>query len=93
MSRTNRTLIILTPGFPENEADTVCLPLQQAFIKALKETDPGLDIIVLSFHYPYVKKKYNWFDIRVIAFGGKNKGGWAGWQRRRKVNAAGESKA
>ncbi|MGZ3754312.1 MAG: glycosyltransferase [Mucilaginibacter sp.] len=63
------TLIILTPGFPENEADTTCVPPQQIFVKALKETSPDLNIIVLTFTYPFFSRSYQWHGIQVISFG------------------------
>ena len=46
-----------------------------------------MDIIVLSFQYPYHKKTYNWFDITVSSFDGKNKGGLARLLLRRKLLA------
>jgi glycosyltransferase involved in cell wall biosynthesis len=69
-----QTLVILSPGFPENEADTTCVPPQQLFVKALKEVCPGLNIIVLAFHYPFIKNEYRWNNVKVIAVGGKDKG-------------------
>jgi glycosyltransferase involved in cell wall biosynthesis len=84
----NNTLIILTPGFAETEADSTCLPMQQSFVKALKENYPALKIIVLSFQYPYFTKTYTWFGITVMSFNGQNKGGLARLLLRRKINAA-----
>jgi glycosyltransferase involved in cell wall biosynthesis len=69
------TLIILTPGFPADEKDTTCIPPQQVFVRALKENYPKLQIIVLSFQYPFAEKEYLWHGVKVIAFGGKGKGG------------------
>jgi glycosyltransferase involved in cell wall biosynthesis len=83
-----RTLVILTPGFPASEADSTCLPMQQGFVRALKENDPNLQIIVLSFQYPYIKQTYTWFGITVMSFNGQNKGGMARLLLRRKVSAA-----
>jgi len=87
------TLVILTPGFPENEADTSCMPPQQLFVKALKEVCPGLNIVVISFQYPYTENEYQWHGVKVIALGGKNKGRlsrlltWGkAWQTLRKLN-------
>jgi glycosyltransferase involved in cell wall biosynthesis len=77
MNSEQGTLVILTPGFPQSEADTTCLPMQQQLVKNIKENFPGLDIIVLSFQYPFLKKTYKWFDIPVISHGGKNRGGLA----------------
>jgi glycosyltransferase involved in cell wall biosynthesis len=82
-----KTFVILTPGFPESEADTTCLPLQQQFVKSLKRQYPALNIIVLSFQYPYHKNLYKWFGIRVIPFGGRNKGGLQKLMLRRKINS------
>ncbi|WP_214073081.1 glycosyltransferase family 4 protein [Mucilaginibacter sp. dw_454] len=69
------TLIILTPGFPENEADTTCLPDRQIFLRVLRDTYPDLNIVVLSFQYPFQSREYYWEGIRIIALGGKGKGG------------------
>src|SRR6187402_588417 len=64
-----KTLVILTPGFPANEADSTCVPPQQIFVKALKEVNPDLNIVVLTFQYPFISKIYRWHGIKVIAFG------------------------
>jgi len=88
MHRKNKTLIILTPGFPASAADSTCLPMQQHFVKSLKQLYPDLNIIVLSFQYPYVVQTYTWFDITVMSFNGQNKGGLGRLLLRRKVNAA-----
>lgn len=70
----NKTLIILTPGFPKDESDTSCLPFLQTFTRSLKRTDPSLNIIVLAFQYPFFAKKYKWENLTIISFNGKNKG-------------------
>jgi len=70
----HETLVILSPGFPENEADTTCMPPQQIFVKALKEICPGLNIIVLAFQYPHKAGEYDWHGVKVIAVAGKSKG-------------------
>ena len=70
----NKTLIILTPGFPANEDDSTCLPFPQLFVKTLKQLNPSLQIIVFAFQYPFVKSEYDWYGVRVIAFNGQNKG-------------------
>jgi len=80
--------VILTPGFPESEEERTCLPMQQNFVKALQENDPSLQIIVLSFQYPYVIQTYTWFGVTVMSFNGQNKGGLARLLLRRKLNAA-----
>ncbi|HMI79392.1 MAG TPA: glycosyltransferase [Ferruginibacter sp.] len=87
MNSENDTLVILTPGFPGSEGDTTCLPMQQRLVRTIKENFPSLDIIVLSFQYPYLKETYKWFDITVSSFNGKNKGGLARLWLRRVLNA------
>ncbi|HTE00443.1 MAG TPA: glycosyltransferase [Mucilaginibacter sp.] len=70
-----KALVILSPGFPANEADSTCLPLQQILVKTLKEMNPGLNIIVLAFQYPFKSARYQFHGVDVIAFGGKSRGG------------------
>lgn len=80
-------LVILVPGFPKNESDTTCLPAQQSFIKTFHELYPLVNIIVLSFQYPFTASTYKWNKARVTSFGGKNKGGLSRlllWQRVRR---------
>ena len=81
------TFIILTPGFPESEADTTFLPMQQQFVRALKELHPEIEIVVLSFQYPYHRRVYKWFEIKIIPFGGRNKGGLPKLLLRKKINS------
>jgi glycosyltransferase involved in cell wall biosynthesis len=64
-----KALVIITPGFPANEDDSTCLPPQQTFVKALKEVNPQLEIIVLTFQYPFFSEEYTWNGIRVISYG------------------------
>ncbi|SRR6266498_245910 len=67
------TLIILSPGFAANEGDTTCLPAQQVFVKALNKNFPSLQITILAFQYPLVKKNYRWFGNEIISFNGADK--------------------
>lgn len=69
-----RALIILTPGFPESEADTTSLSHLQTFVRALKEVDPHVEVIVLTLTYPFVSTNYQWYGLKVISFGNKHKG-------------------
>lgn len=67
-------LVILTPGFPDDESDTCCLPFIQSLIRTMNKDFPLIKIIVLSFQYPFISKKYFWNNNQIISFGGKNKG-------------------
>lgn len=62
-------LLILTPGFPENESDTLCTPWLQVYIKNLAKLNPGLKITVIAVGYPYESKKYEWHGIEINALG------------------------
>jgi glycosyltransferase involved in cell wall biosynthesis len=74
MKKRQKALVILSPGFAANEADTTCLPTQQQLVNALNEDFPGVCIIILAFQYPYSGKTYQWNNATVIPFNGKNKG-------------------
>ncbi|MGX7667209.1 glycosyltransferase [Flavobacterium pedocola] len=64
--------MILTPGFPENESDTTCIPALQLYVKALQQLS-DFEITIISFHYPDKKTKYHWNQIPVIALGGSSR--------------------
>jgi glycosyltransferase involved in cell wall biosynthesis len=66
-------IILLTPGFPENENDSTCLPAFQQFALAVKSNFPQLELIIITMHYPFISKEYFWNGMKVIAIGGKNK--------------------
>jgi glycosyltransferase involved in cell wall biosynthesis len=73
MKSEQATLLILSPGFPENEADSTCLPSLRSFVKTLKQKFPSFNVIVLALQYPYVGGEYNLNGCRVIALGGKGR--------------------
>ena len=64
-------IVFLTPGFPENEEDSRCIPALQIFLKALKKEFSGT-LSVISFQYPYQPKNYQWNGIPIYALGGNN---------------------
>ncbi len=73
MKLSGKTLVILTPAFPENEAATYWVPSQQLMVQSLKKNFPQLDIIVLAILYPYQEASYDWHHVRVISFDGTHK--------------------
>ena len=81
-------LVILTPGFPASEADSTCLPMQQQFVRKCHETYPDVELIVLSFQYPYHETPYQWSGVRVMPFNGRNQGGFRRLILRWKLSAA-----
>jgi glycosyltransferase involved in cell wall biosynthesis len=81
-----KTLVILTPAFPENEADSNWLPAHHQMVKAIKKQFPGIGIVVLTFLYPHRASHYDWNGIRVVSFNGMNaKGYWKRLQLWRKI--------
>ncbi|MGZ3847133.1 MAG: glycosyltransferase [Flavisolibacter sp.] len=88
MNSKQKVFVILSPGFAASESDTVCLPMQQAFVRSLSKTYADVNVIVLAFHYPFVRRSYSWFDVSVRSFNGKNKGGLPGIILRRNVDRA-----
>jgi len=67
-------LVILTPGFPEDEQDTSCLPFLQSLIRTINTDFPFIKIIIVTFQYPFISAKYLWNGNTVFSFGGRNKG-------------------
>ncbi len=69
----NPVIILVTPGFPKNEADNACLPAFQQFALSVKNQFSQYKLIVVAFQYPFEKIEYQWNGIDVIALGGKNR--------------------
>lgn len=85
MANKTKVLVIVTPGFPENEWDSTCLPAQQSLIRAINLYFTQIKIIIISFQYPFTQKKYKWNGNTVIALGGKNRGMLFRWMLWRKA--------
>jgi glycosyltransferase involved in cell wall biosynthesis len=73
METKQAALVILSPGFAKNEADSTCLPAVQNFVKALNAQFPMVKVIVLAFDYPYISASYQWRGNTVHAFNGFKK--------------------
>ncbi|MFI5172851.1 MAG: glycosyltransferase [Chitinophagales bacterium] len=70
-----KKVLIITPGFPENEEDTSCLPYIQDFVLALSEKLGKENIKIICTQYPYHQNNYRWNGIEIFPAGGKNKKG------------------
>ncbi len=68
------SIVFLVPGFPEDEEDTTCIPALQLYVKHFNSVNPVLNIIVISFQYPFVRKVYQWNNIKVFSAGGRGRG-------------------
>ncbi|RYY86049.1 MAG: glycosyltransferase [Chitinophagaceae bacterium] len=85
MSPRRNILVLITPGFASSEAESSCLPLQQALVRAWQRVAPWLDVRVLALHYPFQEGTYAFSGATVHAFAGRNRGGLARWKRRGNV--------
>jgi glycosyltransferase involved in cell wall biosynthesis len=74
MRKKQKTLVILTPGFPASEDDSTCLPMQQALTRALHVQFPEVEVNVISFQYPYKESIYSCAGATVHSFGNRNRG-------------------
>src|SRR4051812_1052774 len=70
MPERTKTLVILTPAFPESETPSNWVLSQQLFVKTLKEQYPGLQVLVYSFFYPHRTGTYSWHGASVTGFDG-----------------------
>lgn len=67
----DRSLIIVTPGFPKDEHDSTCLPSQQLFVLTASKLFPEITFIVISLQYPPSELTYSWNGVSVHALNGK----------------------
>jgi glycosyltransferase involved in cell wall biosynthesis len=65
-------ILYITPGFPKDEDDFLCIPPLQEFLIKFKSTYPETQISVIAFQYPYEKKEYDWNGIKVYSLAGRN---------------------
>lgn len=84
----SEALVILSPGFAANEDDTVCLTPMQTVVRALQAQYPSVQVIIITFQYPFKTRAYTWHNVKVFSLGGKDWGkgfrlitwGWAVWR-------------
>jgi glycosyltransferase involved in cell wall biosynthesis len=67
-----KNVLWIVPGFAAHEADSSCLPPLQALARSLTATG-GVEIEILSLHYPFAPSRYRWNGIPVHALGGRNR--------------------
>jgi 1,2-diacylglycerol 3-alpha-glucosyltransferase len=74
MKEKQQTLVLLTPGFARDETDTTWIPVLQFFVRSLTKQYPALQVIILTFQYPFSSGEYLFHGVRVIGFNGRNRG-------------------
>lgn len=72
MNQSKKTVVLLTPGFAENEQDTTCIPVLQDFAASLMRNYPAINLHIIAFQYPYNEESYVWNGANVYSAGGKN---------------------
>jgi len=70
--KSNKNIVIITPGFPADENDFITIPPLQEFLKSLNSSYPFLTITVIALQYPYKPRKYKWYGIQIVSLAGKN---------------------
>jgi len=73
----SKHIVILTPGFAANEADSSCIPPLQAYVRALSAAHPNWRISIVALHYPFRTQEYSWHGLSVHPLGGQNARGLA----------------
>ncbi len=63
----NKTLVLISPGFAINEEDTTNLPFLQLLIKALNKKFPDWNIVIIAYQYPHTRSTYTWYGNKVIS--------------------------
>jgi len=70
--KSGKTIVLLTPGFAKDEADTSCIPLLQEFVRELKTQCKDWNIYIIALQYPPVNENYLWNGIPVFSIGGND---------------------
>ncbi len=71
--KSNKHIVFITPGFAQDEQDTLCTPYLQDYFQALQLARPDVRISIVALQYPYRRGQYAWRGIEVHALGGRNR--------------------
>lgn len=66
-------LLLITPGFPRDEADDGCIPPMQAYLRRYMELHPAARVRVIATQYPFHRRPYAWHGAEVYPCGGANR--------------------
>lgn len=88
-------LAIITPGFPDGEDDTACIPALADFVLALKKYAPDIRISIFALAYPFDRGRFEWHGLEVHSVGRANPSRsyrvaahWRLWRALRQSSAA-----
>ncbi len=71
--KSDRHIVIITPGFPENEKDESCVPYLQAFVKYLIQHNGEYKLSIITLQYPHHETEYSWNSAAVYGCGGHDR--------------------
>lgn len=69
----SRHIAFVTPGFAQDEADTICTPYLQTFFRGLQAARPDWRISIIALQYPYRRGHSTWHGLDVWSLGGRNR--------------------
>lgn len=70
-TESNKHIVLITPGFAQDEADTTCITALQLFALELKQR--GYEVSIIALQYPFRKSTYSWNGIPVYPLNGGNR--------------------
>jgi glycosyltransferase involved in cell wall biosynthesis len=71
--KSDRHIVIITPGFPKNEKDESCVPYLQAFVKYLIQHNAEYKLSIITLQYPHHETEYSWNNAAVYGCGGHDR--------------------
>lgn len=74
--KSDKHILVLSPGFPKDESDQLCIPPLQSYLRTLRRQHPTWRISVVALHYPFETTPYEWHGILVRPMGGSNVSRW-----------------
>jgi glycosyltransferase involved in cell wall biosynthesis len=70
--KSNKHILLITPGFPKDENDFICIPPLQEYLLKFKSAYSSAKVSIITFQYPYRNKQYLWNNINIFPMAGKN---------------------
>jgi len=74
--KTKPKILLITPGFAADEADSRCIPALQDYVSGLAEHLAKFEFEVLTLHYPFQAGRYLWHDVPITALALPNRTRW-----------------
>jgi glycosyltransferase involved in cell wall biosynthesis len=71
--KSDKHIVLLSPGFAAHEEDHSCIPPLQAYVPALQERYPHLKISLIALQYPPRRGAYVWQGYDIYSAGGRNR--------------------